>query len=483
MLDTGAVGLVGLAIMGSNLALNIERNGFPVVVYNRTSARTSEFLEKIAPGTNILGVESLTEMAMALERPRRLILMVQAGHGVDAVLGEMLPLLEPGDIVMDGGNSLYKDTERRVTAVGDAGIHFLGTGISGGESGALLGPSIMPGGTEEAYAAFEPVFTRIAAQVSDGPCVTHVGWNSAGHYAKMVHNGIEYGDMQLIAEAYALLSAAGHTNDELAAIFSEWNGGELESYLVEITADIFRVRDNSADGHLVDWIMDTAGQKGTGRWMSQDALELGMPIPTIDAAVWSRNISARRTERLQAALVGGRQLDPVIKGGSDFAGNVRDALYAAKVCSYAQGIALLRAASEEYGYGLTLSELARIWKGGCIIRARLLNDVQRALTGDPELANLLFDEAIAGRLCEAERGWREVVAVSKRAGVPCPAMSASLDYYDAYRTARLPTNLTQAQRDYFGAHSYQRVDRSGSFHTHWEDATQSGVGASEPLGI
>ena len=481
MPDTAAVGLIGLAVMGRNLTLNIERNGFPIAVYNRTYARTAEFLRGPADGTNVKGCASLAELVANLDRPRRLILMVQAGRGVDAVLDEALPLLDRGDIVMDGGNSQYGDTERRAAAVQDAGIHYLGTGISGGESGALYGPSIMPGGTEAAYAAFEPVFNRIAAQVSDGPCVTHVGRRSAGHYVKMVHNGIEYGDMQLIAEAYALLRAAGCGNDELAGIFAEWNRGPLESFLIEITADIFKVRDESGNTHLVDQILDTAGQKGTGRWTSQDALNLGMPIPTIDAAVWSRNISARKPERERAAAAMSKPQSPTIERGAEFVRQVHEALYAAKVCSYAQGMALLRAASAEYDYGLTLAEIARIWKGGCIIRARLLNDIQRAFTRDPELPSLFFDADFATQLNDAESGWREVVARAKRAGVACPAMSASLDYYDAYRTARLPANLIQAQRDYFGAHTYRRVDRAGTFHTRWEEAARSGAGASDPV--
>ena len=482
MPSTATVGLIGLGVMGRNLALNIERHGFPIAVHNRTYARTQQFLDGAAAGKRVVGTRSLGELVEALERPRRVILMVQAGRGVDAVLEQLVPLLAPGDVLMDGGNSFYRDTERRFQRVGKSGVLLLGTGISGGESGALWGPSVMPGGSETAYALVEPVLTSVAAQVEDGPCVTYVGRRSAGHYVKMVHNGIEYGDMQLIAEAYALLGAAGYFYDELADIFAEWNRGELESFLIEITADIFRVQDAETGDALVDRILDSAGQKGTGRWTSQDALELGMPIPTIDAAVWSRNISARKSERVSAARTLAGLGMPAIERSSGLVERVHEALYASKVCSYAQGMALLRAASAEYDYGLDLAELARIWKGGCIIRARLLNRIQHALTEDPQLVNLVLDGDFSTRLAAAEPAWREVVAAAKRAGVPCPAMSASLDYYDAYRSARLPANLIQAQRDYFGAHTYRRVDREGIFHTRWEEGARSGRAASEPAG-
>ncbi|MBM4437629.1 MAG: NADP-dependent phosphogluconate dehydrogenase, partial [Actinobacteria bacterium] len=403
----------------------------------------------------------------------------QAGRGVDAVLDQLTPLLAPDDAVMDGGNSFYRDTERRFDSLGAAGIHYLGTGISGGESGALWGPSIMPGGPEAAYRRFEPILTKIAAQVDDGPCVTYVGRRSAGHFVKMVHNGIEYGDMQLIAEAYAILSAAGYTPATLAGIFGEWNRGELASYLIEITAAILAVRDADTGRPLVDAILDAAGQKGTGRWTSQEALELGVPLPTIDAAVWSRNISALKTERVHAARMLNGAPPGRIAPAPGFVDAVRDALYAAKICSYAQGMALLQSASSAHDYGLVLAELARIWKGGCIIRAELLGRIQRAFAADPGLTNLLLDPEIRVRLAATTTAWREVVATAKRAGVPCPALSASLDYYDAYHTARLPANLVQAQRDYFGAHTYQRVDRPGDFHTEWERGIQTGEARSD----
>jgi 6-phosphogluconate dehydrogenase len=473
-----SVGLIGLAVMGRNLALNIERNGFPITVYNRTIQRTDEFLAGEAAGTSIRGARSLEALVAALERPRRVILMVQAGRGVDAVLDQLLPLLATGDVVMDGGNSHFHDTARRFDRVRATDVMFLGTGISGGESGALLGPSIMPGGPSAAYEAMRPVLERIAAKTDDGPCTAYCGQSSAGHYVKMVHNGIEYGDMQLIAEAYAVLRAAGLTPSDLAEVFGEWNEGELESFLIQITADIFRVRDAEGEGFLVDHILDAAGQKGTGRWMSQDALELGVPIPTIDAAVWSRNISALKEERVDA---GGTRAAPALERTPELVEQVRQALYAAKICSYAQGMALLRTASQERDYGIDLSEMARIWKAGCIIRARLLGLIQSAFRNDPGLPNLMVEPSFGTQLAGAENAWRTVVTAAKAAGIPCPALGASLDYYDAYHSARLPANLIQAQRDYFGAHTYQRTDRGGVFHTRWEAGAGTGRAASEPV--
>ncbi len=474
-----AVGLIGLAVMGRNLALNIERNGFHLTVFNRTVARTEEFLAGEAAGTRISGARTLKDFVRGLDRPRRIITMVQAGGGVDAVLETLKPLLQPGDVVMDGGNSHFKDTNRRFASVSSLGVMFLGTGISGGESGALHGPSIMPGGQVEAYTAMRPVLERVAAVTDDGPCVAYCGALSAGHYVKMVHNGIEYGDMQLISEAYALLKAAGITPSELADIFRSWNDGDLESFLIEITADIFQVRDGERDEYLVDFIRDSAGQKGTGRWMSQDALELGVPIPTIDAAVWSRNISARKGERVRAAA--GHRVGVSIQRTVELVDEVRQALWASKICSYAQGMALLQAASHHYEYGINLSETARIWKAGCIIRARLLGLIQAAFQETGDLENLMVEPSFASQLYGAQKAWRSVVGQAKAAGIPCPAMSASLDYYDAYHSEFLPANLIQAQRDYFGAHTYQRIDRDGMFHTRWEDGVRDGCAASEQI--
>ena len=479
--DSGAhVGLIGLAVMGQNLALNIERNGFPIAVYNRTVARTREFLDGPAGGKRVRGVTTVEELVGALERPRRILLMVQAGRAVDAVIEQLRPLLEPGDILIDGGNSLYRDTERRSTELARAGLQFVGMGVSGGEEGALWGPSLMPGGPPEAYRELEPMLTAIAAKSEYGDCVTHVGPRGAGHYVKMVHNGIEYGDMQLIAETYDVMRRGlGLSAAEMSEVFAEWNSRDLNSYLIEVTAAVLRYVDPETGRPLVDLILDQAGQKGTGRWTSIDALELGTPIPTIDAAVWSRSISSFKAQRVAAAKVlagptdgtadlDRQQLRPALEA----------ALWAAKVSSYAQGLALLRAASQQYEYNLDLAEIARIWTGGCIIRARLLGEIQSAFKADADLANLLLAREFAPRLNERTQGLRTAVRAARTLGVPCPAMSAALDYFDSYRQERLPANLIQAQRDYFGAHTYQRLDKPGTFHTEWsqEQADASAVG-------
>jgi 6-phosphogluconate dehydrogenase len=463
------VGLIGLAVMGANLARNIRQHGFSIAVYNRTTERTREYLAGPASGSGIAGANTVEEFVSSLERPRRIILMVQAGKPFDAVIDQLVPLLEPGDVVMDGGNSFYRDTDRRSAVLSEHGLNFFGTGISGGEEGALHGPSIMPGGPRDGYEQYlAPVLTAIAAQVADGPCCTYLGPRGAGHYVKMVHNGIEYGDMQLIAEAYALLSRGlGIPAPELSAIFREWNRGELDSYLIEITAKVLAFTDPDTGTPLVDLILDQAGQKGTGRWTSQDALDLGVPIPTIDAAVWSRNISAFKAERVAAAKVIGGGDGKVSVPQERLVDAVRDALYAAKIASYAQGMALLRAASAEYGFGLNLAEVARIWKGGCIIRARLLNDIQSAFQRDPELPNLLIDDRFRDVLLSHQDAWRLAVGTAVGAGIPSPATGASLAYFDSYRSARLPANLIQGQRDFFGAHTYARLDRDGVFHTQW----------------
>jgi 6-phosphogluconate dehydrogenase len=471
------IGLVGLAVMGQNLALNIERNGFPIAVFNRTGERTREFVDGPARGKRVTPTYTVEELVGALERPRRVLLMVKAGQPVDAAIAQLKPLLDKGDTIVDGGNSLYRDTERRSTELTDAGLQFVGMGVSGGEEGALWGPSIMPGGPEDSYRQLEPMLTAIAAKSEYGDCVTHVGPRGAGHYVKMVHNGIEYGDMQLIAETYDLMRhALGLAPKEMSEIFARWNEGELSSYLIEITAAVLAYVDRDTDQPLVDVILDQAGQKGTGRWTSQDALELGTPIPTIDAAVWARSISSFKPQRVQASKV--------LRGPSNarleldeerFLDALAAALYAAKISSYAQGMALLKAASDEYEYDLDLAECARIWTGGCIIRARLLGAIQSAFRANRGLVNLMLAPELAEVLNERTTGLREAVRVARALGVPCPAMSASLDYFDSYRQERLPASLIQGQRDYFGAHTYERIDKPGTFHTEWPGSRQTKI--------
>ncbi|NMG58166.1 decarboxylating NADP(+)-dependent phosphogluconate dehydrogenase [Geitlerinema sp. P-1104] len=464
-------GVIGLAVMGENLALNVESKGFSVAVYNRTSATTKAFMEKRAPGKNVKATYSMEEFVGALERPRRILLMVKAGGPVDAVIEQLKPLLEPGDMIIDGGNSLYEDTDRRVDYLEAADLRFIGMGVSGGEEGALHGPSLMPGGTKAAYDEIEAIVTKIAAQVDDGPCVTYIGPKGAGHYVKMVHNGIEYGDMQLIAEAYDLLkNVLGLSNEQLHEVFTQWNQTEeLDSFLVDITADIFTKKDDQGDGFLIDKILDAAGQKGTGRWTVVSSLELGVAIPTIGAAVNARILSSIKEERTAAS----KQLPaPMGKFDGDteaFVDKVRDALYCSKMCSYAQGMALLGKASEQFGYDLNLGEIARIWKGGCIIKAGFLNKIKRAFDENPTLPNLLLAPEFKQTILDRQGAWREVLMTASGLGIPVPAFSASLDYFDSYRRDRLPQNLTQAQRDYFGAHTYERTDtpRGESFHADW----------------
>ena len=464
------VGLIGLAVMGENLALNIERNGFPIAVYNRTGSVTEAYMAGPAKGKQVTPSFELKDFVASIDRPRRVILMVQAGRPVDSVLGQLLPLLEPGDAVMDCGNSLFADTVRRSAEIQPSGINYFGVGVSGGEEGALNGPSIMPGGPKDAYPMIEPILTKIAAKVPDGACVTYIGPGGAGHYVKMVHNGIEYGDMQLIAEAYDVLSrGAGMSAPELSELFAEWNKSELDSYLIEITSQVLGVTDAETGKPMVDVILDKAGQKGTGRWTAMDALELGVPIPTIEGALWARNISAFKEQRVAAShVLGGPKID-VLKGAArdKLIDSVKQALYASKIASYSQGMAMLSAASGEHHFDLHLSEIARIWKGGCIIRARLLNEIQSAFNRNPALPNLLLDEDFRAAIDARQNGWRHVVATAIGMGIPVPATAASLGYYDSYRTARLPANLIQGQRDYFGAHTYERVDRAGTFHTEW----------------
>ncbi len=462
-------GVIGLAVMGENLALNVERNGFPIAVYNRSREKTDEFMEKRAVGKNVQASYNLKDFVQSLERPRKILIMVKAGGPVDAVIEQLKPLLDEGDILIDGGNSLFSDTQRRAQDLESAKFTFIGMGVSGGEEGALNGPSLMPGGTKAAYDYLEPILVKIAAQVDDGPCVTYVGPGGAGHYVKMVHNGIEYGDMQLIAEAYDLLkNVAGLNAVELHQVFTDWNlTDELNSYLIEITADIFTKIDSDTGKPLVEMIVDAAGQKGTGRWTVTEALELGVAIPTITAAVNARILSSIKPERMAAApMLPG----PTAKFEGDrasFINQVRDALYCSKICSYAQGMALLAAASKTHEYNLDLGECARIWKGGCIIRAGFLDKIKKAFDENATLANLLLAPEFSQTVLDRQTAWREVIASAAKLGIAVPAFSASLDYFDSYRRTQLPQNLTQAQRDYFGAHTYERIDREGTFHTEW----------------
>ena len=465
-------GVIGLAVMGENLALNVESRGFPIAVYNRTAAKTEKFMAERAKGKDVKAAYSLEEFVQALDRPRNILVMVKAGKPVDAVIDQLKPLLDEGDTIIDGGNSLYNDTERRTKDLESTGLGFVGMGVSGGEEGALNGPSLMPGGTEASYRDLEPILTKIAAQVDDGPCVTYIGPGGAGHYVKMVHNGIEYGDMQLIAEAYDLLkNALGLNGNELHEVFSQWNKtDELNSFLIEITADIFKYIDPQTNSPLVESILDAAGQKGTGRWTVVSSLELGVPIPTMYAAVNARVMSAYKEERVAAS----KQIIGPVNSKYDgdrqqFINKVRDALYCSKMCSYAQGMALLSKASSEFNYNLNLAEIARIWKGGCIIRAGFLDKIKQAFNDNPSLPNLLLAPEFKQSILDRQSAWREVLVTANTLGIAVPAFSASLDYFDSYRRDRLPQNLTQAQRDYFGAHTYERVDAPrGEFsHTEW----------------
>jgi len=466
---TYKIGIVGLGVMGHNLALNMELNGFPVAGYDLDAAKTKAFLKGPGAGKNIIGVDSPAALMAALEKPRRILMMVPAGAPVDSAIAHLKPHLEPGDILMDGGNSFFLDTERRNKALEAEGFNYIGTGVSGGEEGALWGPAIMPGGQRQAWEATAPIFRAIAAKAEDGqPCVEYIGPRGAGHYLKMVHNGIEYGDMQLIAEIYDILHRGlGLSARELHAIFAEWNQGELKSYLIEITADIFEKMDDETGRPLVDLILDEAQQKGTGKWASQNALDVGAPIPTINAAVESRILSGLKAQRATASRVI-RGPRPEYKGNrARLIDAARQALYASKITSYAQGLGLLKIASEEYQYNLNLGEIAKIWRAGCIIRAGLLTDIMAAYQRDPALVNLLLDDTFRAAVESRQEAWRFVVQTAIGMGIPVLALSASLAYFDAYRSERLPANLTQAQRDYFGAHTYRRVDREGTFHTEW----------------
>ncbi|MET3322283.1 UNVERIFIED_ORG: 6-phosphogluconate dehydrogenase [Peribacillus simplex] len=463
------IGVIGLAVMGKNLALNIESRGYSVSVYNRSSEKTEEFLKNEAEGKNIVGANSIEEFVHSLEKPRKILLMVKAGVPTDATIESLKPYLEKGDILIDGGNTFFQDTIRRNKELEVTGVHFIGTGVSGGEEGALKGPSIMPGGQKEAYDLVEPILKAISAKVEGDSCCTYIGPNGAGHYVKMVHNGIEYGDMQLISEAYFILKQVlGLSAQELHEVFAEWNKGELDSYLIEITADIFTKVDKETGKPIVDLILDTAGQKGTGKWTSQSALDLGVSLPIVTESVFARFISALKEERVKASKL--------LKGPEEraFEGNkeelieaVRKALYISKICSYAQGFAQMRSASEEYDWNLRYGDIAMIFRGGCIIRAQFLQKIKDAYDRDPNLPNLLIDSYFKEIVESYQSALREVLAVAIQRGIAVPSFSSALSYYDSYRTETLPANLIQAQRDYFGAHTYQRVDKEGIFHTEW----------------
>ena len=464
------IGLIGLAVMGENLVLNIESKGFTVSVYNRSAFKVDAFLSGRAMGKNITGTHSIEEFVDSLARPRKIMLMIKAGSAVDEMIETLLPLLAPGDIIIDGGNTHFPDTNRRTALVESEGFFYIGTGVSGGEEGALLGPSIMPGGSKAAWPFVRPIFQAIAAKVDDGsPCCDWVGENGAGHFVKMVHNGIEYGDMQLITEAYQIMRDLLQLNaDKMHTIFKEWNKGELNSYLIEITRDILDYKDT--DGKpLVDKILDTAGQKGTGKWTGIAALDLGIPLTLIGEAVFSRCLSAVKDERVQASRILHGPV-PAFKGDhAGFIDDIRDALYASKIVSYAQGYALMKAAAEEYKWELNYGGIALMWRGGCIIRSVFLSKIKEAFDNNPFITNLLLDPFFRDKVEKAQNGWRRVVSAAVTNGIPVPAISSALGYFDGYRCEKLSANLLQAQRDYFGAHTYERTDkpRGEFFHTNW----------------
>ena len=463
--------VIGLGVMGENLALNVSDHGFRVALWDRTEAKVAAAIQRGGPHRPWRGTGTLEELTAAFGEPRRILLMIKAGAAVDEMLDKLTPLLAAGDVIIDGGNSFFADTQRREAAMRAHGVHFVGMGVSGGEEGARHGPSLMPGGVRAAYAYIQPILEAIAARTDSGVCVTYVGPDGAGHFVKMVHNGIEYGIMQLIAEAYDVLRrAVGLSAGAIADLFAEWNRGPMESYLLEIASQVLGVRDPETGKPLVEMILDQAGQKGTGKWTAQVALDLGVPIPTIAAAIDARVLSSMKAERVLASTkLTSTTTAPVSGEWRQLAGSVREALSAATISSYAQGMTLLRAGSAEHGWAVNPREIARIWKGGCIIRARLLDAIMQAFERAPELPNLMLDEAMQPQLAAAEQGWRNTVAMAVTHGIPVPALSASLSYFDSYRTAVLPQNLTQAQRDYFGAHTYQRTDRpdAGFVHSDW----------------
>ncbi|MBN1791314.1 MAG: decarboxylating NADP(+)-dependent phosphogluconate dehydrogenase [Bacteroidales bacterium] len=464
------IGLIGLAVMGENLVLNMENKGYTVAVFNRSVEKVDKFLEGRGKGKKFIGAHNMDEFVKSIKRPRKVMMLVKAGQPVDELIEQLLPHLEQGDIVIDGGNSYFPDTIRRTKYIESKGLLYIGTGVSGGEEGALTGPSIMPGGSPEAWPHVKPLFQAISAKVEDGtPCCDWVGENGAGHFVKMVHNGIEYGDMQLICEAYHILrELCGLSSDEMHQVFSSWNQGELNSYLIEITADILGYRDGHGEA-LVEKILDTAGQKGTGKWTGIEALELGVPLTLIVEAVFARSLSSLKEERVKASGI--LDIPPVPFTGDKKAlvGDIRDALYAAKIVSYAQGFALMKTAAKDYKWNLNYGGIALMWRGGCIIRSAFLGKIKEAFDRNAELQNLLLDPYFKSRVSEAQGGWRRVIAAAALHGLPVPALSSALAYFDGYRSARLPANLLQAQRDYFGAHTYERVDRPRGefFHTNW----------------
>jgi 6-phosphogluconate dehydrogenase len=466
------LGLIGLAVMGENLALNIESRGYSVAVFNRTTSKVDEFIGGRAKGKKFVGCHSIEELVKSLARPRKVMMMVKAGPAVDDLIETLIPLMEKGDVIVDGGNTHFADTERRTRFVESKGLLYIGTGVSGGEEGALKGPSMMPGGSPNAWPIVRPIFQAIAAKVGpkgDIPCCEWVGPRGAGHYVKMVHNGIEYGDMQLICEAYFMMrESLGLSNDELYNVFGEWNRGELDSYLIEITRDIFSVKDAEGSGHLVDKILDRAGAKGTGKWMSQLALDHGVPSTLVTEAVYARSLSAMKDERVRASKT--------LKGPSgkkyegdrrQFIEQIRQALYASKICSYAQGFVQMRAAAEEYDWPLNYGNIALLWRGGCIIRAVFLDRIKEAFDANAKLENLLLAPYFTEACARTQDAWRNVVATAAHFGIWVPAFATALAYYDGYRRERLPANLLQAQRDYFGAHTYERTDKPGTFHSDW----------------
>lgn len=465
-------GLIGLAVMGQNLVLNVESRGFQVSVYNRTTSVMEEFIAE-NPGKNLVGEETLAGFVDSLAKPRKIQIMVKAGGPVDAVIESLIPLLDPDDIIIDGGNTLYTDTERREKYLSEKGFRFIGAGVSGGEEGALKGPSIMPGGPESTWEVMQPIFEAISAKVDGEPCVIHIGEGGAGHFVKMVHNGIEYGDMQLICEAYNIFKAAGFSNEELADIFADWNDGDLESFLIEITANIFKQKDPETGKDIVDLIVDKAGQKGTGRWTVMGSVEQAVPFSTIAGSVEARILSSLRDQRkvasgiLQGPSNWSFELDGLSK--ADLVKKVRNALYASKIVSYAQGLDLIAKVGEDKGWDLDLGAIASIWRGGCIIRARFLNHITEAYKTDSKLTNLMLAPYFTEILNSGQQDWREVVSIAALNGIPVPSFGGSLSYYDAYRAERLPANLLQAQRDFFGAHTYERIDKPEGEFFHTED--------------